>query len=224
MNLFDRTKKHFMYRQLKQIKAFGKSHERGKTLSISFCDMQHDMVRAFDEYFHDRADVEILQGDILKLSRDALVSPANSFGDMSGGLDKAIDDFYKGEAQRSALKAIGEQYLGELAVGNALILSMKTKQFPFLIVAPTMRIPGNVQRTINAYLAMRAVLVAVLQHNTSAKQPICSVAIPGFCSGVGGMAPQESAEQMRTAYEMIFEEKWKAVVHPALAPYAMREG
>lgn len=186
--------------------------------------MQHEMAEAFLKYFYDRDNVEILQGNILNLSCDALVSPANSFGEMSGGLDKAIDDFYGGNAQPSIRHAIGERFFGELAVGNAIILPMNTKQFPLLIVAPTMRIPGNVQRTINAYLAMRAVLVAISQHNKQANGSIHNVAIPGFCCGIGGMSPQESAEQMRVAYDMIIEEKWKTVIHPALAPYAMREG
>jgi O-acetyl-ADP-ribose deacetylase (regulator of RNase III) len=30
---------------------------------------------------------------VLHCKADAVVSPANSFGDMGGGLDKALDDF-----------------------------------------------------------------------------------------------------------------------------------
>ena len=224
MKLLDRTKQHLMYRKFTIIKAFENSDTRRKDLSISLCDRQHEVVYAFDEYFHDKDEIEILQGNILDLSCDALVSPANSFGDMSGGFDKAIDDFYEGKAQKAVRRAIDELFLGELVVGNAIILPMKTKQYPFLIVAPTMRVPGNVRHSINAYLSMRAILVAIVQYNAHAEQAIYSVAIPGLCSGVGGMSPQESAEQMWTAYEMILEEKWRAVVHPALAPYVMREG
>ncbi|GAK49487.1 predicted phosphatase [Candidatus Moduliflexus flocculans] len=118
--------------------------------------------------------------------------------------------------------AIAEQFFGELPVGNAFILQMNTPQFPFLLVAPTMRIPGNVSKTINAYLAMRALLIAIIQHNASHEKQIKSIAISGFCSGVGGMFPEESASQMRIAYDMIIGEQWKRIVHPALAPYAMR--
>ena len=62
--------------------------------------------------------VEVVHGNLLDLGCDAVVSPANSFGDMSGGIDKAIDDFHDGEAQRRVMAAIAEQFLGELPVGS----------------------------------------------------------------------------------------------------------
>ena len=221
MKLIERTRQFVKYRQFTVVKPFGHSHQSEQFL-ISLCDMSSEVTQALDRYFHDIDAVEILQGDILDLSCDALVSPANSFGDMGGGLDKAIDEFYERKAQKIVRTAITEQFFGELPVGNALILKMNTKQFPFLIVAPTMRVPGNVQETINAYLAMRAVLVAIIHHNRLSENTIQSVAIPGFCSGVGGMSPQESAGQMRTAYDVIIGEGWKKIIHPALAPYAMK--
>src|SRR5262245_45212588 len=74
---------------------------------------------------------------------------------------------------------------------------------PFLVVAPTMRVPGDSRGTINAYLAMRAALVAVLDHNGGEGGRIASVAAPGLCTGVGWMSADESAVQMRAAHDMI---------------------
>ncbi len=51
-----------------------------------------------DQFFGVDA-VEIVQGDLMDAGEDAVVSPANSFGDMSGGVDKRIDDFFRGAAQ-----------------------------------------------------------------------------------------------------------------------------
>ncbi len=220
MTFLERTRHYLFGQPVETVKPFGKPH--GSELAITLCDTSQELTDAFLEYFRDADDVEILKGNILACSRDALVSPANSFGDMSGGLDKAIDDFCEGAAQVTVRNAIGEQHLGELAVGNALIVPMDTKRYPFLVVAPTMRIPGNVKDSINAYLAMRAALVAIAQHNSRAPQPIRSVAVPGMCTGVGGMPPGESAEQMRVAYDMVIRKKWTQIVHPALAPYALR--
>jgi O-acetyl-ADP-ribose deacetylase (regulator of RNase III) len=87
-----------------------------------------------------------------------------------------------------------------------------------------MRIPGNVAGTINAYLALRAALVAVLRHNVSGARPVRSLAVPGLGTGVGGMEFAEAAEQMRAAYDNVIGERWREVLHPALAPYALREG
>src|SRR3954470_15421694 len=110
-------------------------------------------MRTLAEAFADAEHVEVIEGNLLDLSCDALVSPANSFGDMSGGIDKAIDDFHQGTAQRALVAAIAEQFLGELPVGAALVVPLPTRRFSFLVAAPTMRIPGSIRGTINGYLA-----------------------------------------------------------------------
>jgi O-acetyl-ADP-ribose deacetylase (regulator of RNase III) len=201
-------------------KPFGK--ELGKNeLKISICDQNKEIATVFARIFAAENNVEILCGNLLNLIGDAVVSPANSFGDMGGGVDKAIDDFFAGEAQRKVQQHIQTAFYGEIPVGVASILPMNSQQFPFLIIAPTMRIPGNVSKTIHAYLAMRAVLVAVLQHNQLATKPIRHVILTSMCTGVGGMPFVEAAEQMRTALSSIIHETYKQVVHPAMAPYAL---
>ena len=63
-----------------------------------------------------------------------------------------------------------------------------------------MRIPTNfnIPSSINAYLAMKATLIAAQQH-----PEIASVAIPSFCTGVGGMSVDIAAKQMYQAYREI---------------------
>ena len=116
---------------------------------------------------------------------------------------------------------IQAKHFGELPVGNAEIISMNTEQFPYLICAPTMRIPGKLPKeNINAYLAMRAVLIELKKFNSFKPGGIKSIAIPSLCTGVGGVSYIDSAKQMRMAFEMINNEKFKQVLHPALAPYS----
>jgi O-acetyl-ADP-ribose deacetylase (regulator of RNase III) len=206
--------------QVETLKPFGKDIP-GDELTISICDQHKDIARVFAQVFASEKRVEVLCGNLLNLSADALVSPANSFGDMGGGLDKAIDDFFDGEAQPKVQQHIQSAFFGELPVGVASILPMGYKQFPFLLIAPTMRIPGNVGKTIHAYLAMRAILVAVLQYNRSSKEPIRHIALSSLCTGVGGMPFIEAAEQMLEAITNILDEEYKTVVHPAIAPYVL---
>lgn len=207
--------------QVKTVKPFGKKI-RKDDIRISICDKNPDIVNVFARLFVEEERVEILKGDILNLTADALISPANSFGDMSGGLDKAIDDFFVGEAQRKVQEHINHAFFGEIPVGVASVIEMNYRQFPFLIIAPTMRVPSNVGKSINAYLAMRAILVAVLQHNsTVANEKINHIVLPSLCTGVGGMPFQEAAEQIYTAILTILDNKWKSIVHPAVAPYAL---
>lgn len=65
-----------------------------------------------------------------------------------------------------------------------------------------MRIPESASRTTNAYLAFRAVLLAVEKFNETASDGmvIDSLVCPGLCTGIGGMDCQQCAIQMRMAF------------------------
>jgi O-acetyl-ADP-ribose deacetylase (regulator of RNase III) len=189
-------------------------------LLISLGDLSAAVADRLHYHFHGVAAVEVVQGNLLDLDCQAILSPANSFGDMGGGIDKAIDDSHRGEAQRRVMAAIRQQFLGELPVGAALIVELPARRFPFVVAAPTMRIPGSVQGSLNAYLALRAALVAVLRHNAAGGKAIRSLAVPGLGTGVGGMDPDEAAGQMRAAYDNVVGGEWREVVHPAQAPFA----
>ena len=205
----------------------------------------------------DKAAVEIYDSDIFTTHADALVSPANSFGFMDGGFDDLILKHAGLQLQRRLQTLIRSRESGELLVGRALVLEMVADSQPanddewdgtaylsrsypespphtplpfrYLIAAPTMRLPLEVPDTINAYLAFRAVILAVIAHNESvapsdpsghttsepaeaaatatatAKRsdasPIRSVACTGLCTGVGRMPADRCARQMRIAFE-----------------------
>ncbi len=207
---------------VKVLKPFGPG--TAAALRLSLCDSNADLAVELASAFREADAVEVLHGNLLDLECDALVSPANSFGDMGGGIDKCIDDFFHGAAQRAVMAAIAEQFLGELPVGAALVLPMAGRRFPYLVAAPTMRVPGNVAGSLNAYLALRAALVAVLRHKAGVGRGIRTLAVPGLGTGVGGMAFAEAARQMRAAYDNVVQGGWRAVTHPALAPFALRGG
>jgi len=208
--------------RVKTLKPFARSLARAE-LRLSLGDCNGAVAAALARAFHDAPAVEVVEGDLLDLDCEAIVSPANSFGDMSGGIDKAIDDFHRGAAQQAVMTAIAEHFLGELPVGMALIVEIPSRRFPFVVAAPTMRVPSRVADSLNAYLAMRAALVAVLRHNAAGLRAISSLAVPGLCTGVGGMSPEHAAEQMRAAYDNIISERWRGIVHPAMAPFAFRQ-
>ena len=212
-NLYSNYKKS----KLNIVKPFG-INKSSNHVSFTLCGYS-SVVSELKRSFEDVYQVEVVEGDILNLSCDALVSPANSFGEMSGGLDKAIDDFYKGAAQRKAQDIILEHFFGELPMCHAITLDMQTKNFPYLIIAPTMRVPGNVSNTANAYLAMRALLIALSKYNEFARNKIRHIAIPSLCTGVGGMSEAESATQMRAGFDNIVMEGWRSILHPAMAPF-----
>lgn len=204
--------------RVETLKPFGKNLSE-RDLKVEICEQNKEIAQIFAAVFTDEDRVAIKFGNILDCTADALVSPANSFGDMGGGLDKAIDDYFDNKAQKAVQQRIRIEFFGELPVGTATILEMHNRKFPYLIVAPTMRIPGNVAQTINAYLAMRAVLVATIKHNEKNENRIKTIILSSFCTGVGGMPYQAAAEQMLTALRIILDERYKEIVHPVLAAY-----
>jgi O-acetyl-ADP-ribose deacetylase (regulator of RNase III) len=73
-----------------------------------------------------------------------------------------------------------------------------------MVAAPTMRIPMSIAFTINAYLAFRAILVAIENFNrTAGRRSIDSVVCCGLGTGVGNLDPKRCASQMRAAYESV---------------------
>jgi O-acetyl-ADP-ribose deacetylase (regulator of RNase III) len=162
------------------------------------------LVHAWQEAFADCAEVQPLGGDYFQRAADAIVSPANSFGIMDGGLDRAIRDQLGDSVQLKVQDAIVEKHHGELPVGAAVIVATGQEQWKYLIAAPTMRVPEPVAFTIHAYLAFRAVLVAVENFNTQAgRREIDSIICSGLGTGIGQMSPVKCARQMRAAYEMM---------------------
>jgi O-acetyl-ADP-ribose deacetylase (regulator of RNase III) len=113
---------------------------------------------------------------------------------MDGGLDLAIRDALGLGVQHKLQRAIVERWHGELPIGCAELVETGDARWPYLIAAPTMRIPEGVGNTLNAYLAFRAVLLAC------AKQPaIASLVCCGLATGIGRMEPMRCATQMKLA-------------------------
>lgn len=170
------------------------------------CALHTSLYEAWQGVFADVDAVDVIQGDILKARADAIVSPANSFGFMDGGLDLIYSQHFGWELEGRVRSTILEEHDGELPVGQALIVPTEHEATPYLISAPTMRVPSRVARTAHAYLAFRAVLRAVRDHNQAGVlEPIRTVLCPGLGTGEGRMPPERCAVQMRYAWAVIHE-------------------
>jgi O-acetyl-ADP-ribose deacetylase (regulator of RNase III) len=171
---------------------------------IVLADLWEPLIRAWSEAFAKFDRVEVRQGDFFAEDADALVSPANSFGIMDGGLDAAIRAQLGGLVETAVQRRIVDEHHGELPVGAAEVLPTGHSRWPFLVVAPTMRVPESVAQTLNAYLAFRAALLAVAKHNhASPSQRIHSIVVPGLGTGIGAMDARRCAAQMRIALDHV---------------------
>lgn len=169
-------------------------------MKIILSAVEPKLINAWQDFFSQEQHISIVHEDITKIKCDAIVSPANSFGFMDGGLDYALSERFGWDLEKRLQKLIKELPEGELLVGQAIIMETGDNDVPFLISAPTMRIPTNfnIDTSVNAYLAMKAILIKATRESK-----ISSVAIPGLCTGVGRMQPIIAARQMFQAYKEI---------------------
>jgi O-acetyl-ADP-ribose deacetylase (regulator of RNase III) len=167
-------------------------------IELHLCALDAQMVQAWSRYFASMANVTLHEGDILAQTADAILSPANSFGFMDGGIDLAYVHHFGWELQERLQGALRNAHGGELPVGNAEIVHTGHRDIPYLISAPTMRIPGDISDTVNVYLAFRAALLAVKR-----TKEIRSLLSPSLGTGVGGMPFDRAAKQMHAAYSEV---------------------
>jgi O-acetyl-ADP-ribose deacetylase (regulator of RNase III) len=171
---------------------------------VFLIDRSQVLVDRWREQFSDCPAVEALAGDYFQRPADALVSPANSFGIMDGGLDLAIRDELGFAVERKLQEVIVGKHHGELPVGWAEIVQTDHPRWRYLIAAPTMRIPEPISFTINPYLAFRAALVAVKNFNEAlGRRAIDSLVCCGLGTGIGRVDPNKCARQMRAAYHVL---------------------
>lgn len=183
-------------------------------LSIHLRDINADLVDAWKAAFAGVANIEVSLGDIFAHEADAILSPANSFGHMDGGIDLLYSRYFGWDLQTNLQAVLAEHHYGELPVGQAIVHATGHARFPFLVSAPTMRVPARIDQTVNVYLAFRAALIAVLKHNAASDEAIDSLLVPGLGTGIGAMPPARAARQMRLAYD--------SILAPALEPRSAR--
>jgi len=159
------------------------------------------LCEAWEKYFGDLPDYEVKTGFFQQIKEfDCMVSAANSFGLMDGGVDAAIIKFFGSKLERKVQKRIIEEWRGEQPVGTSMIVATGNEKHPYIAHTPTMRIPLDITHTDNVYNAMWAMLVAVDRHNATKEKQIETVLCPGLGTGTGRVPPFEAARQMALAY------------------------
>ncbi len=180
-------------------------------MKIILTSIDRRLLEAWKRFCGDLDNVTIYHGSILDLECDAVVSPANSFGFMDGGIDALYTKHFGKDVQKKVQDLIKIKHQGELLVGSADIVATENQRIPFLIAAPTMRVPMILKDSVNPYLAARAVFLLIKYGNFSVEphlgKPINefvqSVAFPGLGTGVGQVGPNTCAHQVRQAIEEV---------------------
>jgi len=175
-------------------------------MKVYLCARDQDLFDAWTRYCGHYDFVTVTKQDIMSIDAEALVSPANSFGFMTGGIDLHYKNYIGQEMEDELRRTILERYNNELLVGQAAEVRIKPPplvHYKYLVAAPTMRVPENISHTINAYLAARAALI--LAYRAVYK----SIVFPGLGTGTGGMSPEDCAKQVSEAIKYaLVDKKW----------------
>ena len=164
---------------------------------LRLVDTNPAVVDAWKLAFAKHTEVEIHHGDIFDFAKCCVVSPANSYGFMDGGIDAVYSRHFGNHVQYRLQDKIGQLDDQLLPVGASLLVETRDDQVPYMISAPTMVTPGPVPKE-NAFYAMAAVLNCVHRHPDVITEEYC----PGLCTDVGHVEPHDAAEELASAYVM----------------------
>jgi len=135
---------------------------------------------------------------------------------MDGGIEATYQTFFGRDIQERVQSLIVERHHGELLVGAADLVETGHARIPYMIVAPTMRVPMVLNDSVNAYLAARAALLLV-KHDRFQSGPdrgrllsekIQRLAFPGLGTGVGQLGPTTCARQLRAAIDDVLLDRY----------------
>jgi O-acetyl-ADP-ribose deacetylase (regulator of RNase III) len=179
--------------------------------------VEKSLADAWTKFCGDLDFITVHHGSILDVTCDAVVSPANSYGFMDGGIDAIYMGYFGSDIQMRVRRQIFDHHHGELVVGQADVVETGHQKIPYLVVAPTMRVPMNLHETVNPYLAARAVFI-LIRHGSfrsgkylgqKISDHIKTIALPGLGTGVGKVGVNTCAHQVRAAINDIILREYR---------------
>ncbi|SNR28863.1 O-acetyl-ADP-ribose deacetylase (regulator of RNase III), contains Macro domain [Haloechinothrix alba] len=183
------------------------------TPEVVLCSVDDALTEAWHTVAESAGDrVRVHHGSVLDVHADAVVSPANSYGWMRGGIDSVYARAFPGVEQH-VRNAILSYHGGELPVGQAVAAQTGEPMPKWLICAPTVREPGEQlpTDTVHPYLAARAVFefwrTGDVELDVPAREAIDVIAMPGLGTGVGGVEPLNCARHVSAAWSDCFGQR-----------------
>ena len=151
------------------------------TTSFTLCAYNTHLAAAWESAFAGVDRVRVFAGNILDVSGDAVVSPANSFGNMNGGVDRVyLWRFGDGLVVRLQ-QLLAEQHGGELPVGQAVTATIERRSDAAASVGAACPVAVAVDAAV---VAVDATGVAASVASSPARAP-CTM--PTTSSGVAAL-------------------------------------
>ena len=160
-----------------------------------------EIKKHFDKTFFVCGDIRtIIRNFHTDYSALVIVSPANSFGNMKGGIDFHILAMYpqcethvKNAISNS--KYITKSGMPHIPVGKCKIINIQNTN-NYLLIAPTMFTPRDINYTNNVLLAFKAIYDKIKKIYVAKELHNIIVVCSCLGTGIGNLSANESAQQI----------------------------
>jgi O-acetyl-ADP-ribose deacetylase (regulator of RNase III) len=175
------------------------SNSRTPRFQTLFVDQDPDVVNALAASFARKwpTFVRFTVGNIFRSGPGILVTPTNSEGDMSGGLDLQLRSMFPGLEERlqSYIRTLRSK---RLKIESSVWIETGNGDYPFVIFSPTFRTGWDLATPNRVYRAALAVFGSAQAYGSVST--VHQLLVPGFGTGVGGLDPSVSSRRVFQAY------------------------
>ncbi|WJJ55055.1 tail protein [Xanthomonas phage RTH11] len=134
---------------------------------------------------------------------DAIITPGNGHGHMTGGFDGALIDVFGQELDERVRADIESNWLGELPVGNARMYHLGRDEASWMVYSPTMRVPKILEANSEApYISTLAAFQRINRYNLNKPKlspHITDILLPMMAGGTARLDPRTVVRQMQLA-------------------------
>ena len=158
-------------------------------------DIDNSKTKVWKRLLNDKIAIDVVCTSVCDIKADIYVSPANSYGQLDGGIDKVYRTMFPGiqYAVNDRLK-IYRNRRPPIGVGSALLIEIPNRNCR-LLLAPTMELPGKLKTPWNSFWS--ALVIFYLTKDFDG-----TVAIPGLGTGTGHISSEEMIEMVMLAYKV----------------------
>ena len=146
--------------------------------------------------------VRFVVGNIFGNGPGILVTPTNSEGDMSAGLDLQLRSMFPSLEERlqSYIRTLPSK---RLKIEACVWIETGNGDYPFVIFSPTFRTRWDLATPNRVYRAALAVFRSAQAYGSVGTMQ--TLLIPGFGTGVGGLDPLVASRRVFQAYRRAIE-------------------
>lgn len=179
-------------------------------IEVSVIDLDSFVVSAYANAFSSHKNFKFKVDHIFANGPGTLVSPANSYGIMDGGIDKDYLEYFGIPISLRIEDYIENFHAGKLEIGDSQIVPTRDEIYPYIVFAPTIERPGELASSESVYSASKAIFQDILIHNyrlndvsSSNLASIKTILMPGLGTGFGNLDARSSAFAVKQGYEYV---------------------